>query len=128
MSYKNIVFELGEDGIATLTMNRPAKHNALNAETMSELESALAAVESDAGIRALLITGAGGKAFVAGADIGELAEADAVASSGLSLRGQRIFRRLELMGKPSLAAINGFALGGGLELAMACTLRVAADT
>ena len=128
MSFKNIVFEVAEDGIATLTMNRPAKRNALNAETLGELENALSRVETDTAIRALLITGAGDKAFVAGADIGELADADPVASSGLSLKGQRIFRRLELMTKPSVAAINGFALGGGLELAMACTLRVAAST
>ena len=128
MSYKNIVFELAEDGIATLTMNRPAKRNALNADTISELDHSLQRVESDAAIRALLLTGAGDKAFVAGADISELADADPMLAGTLSLRGQRVFRRLELMPKPSVAAINGFALGGGLELAMACTMRVAAST
>jgi enoyl-CoA hydratase len=125
MSYKNIVFEHAEDGIALLTMNRPAKLNALNAETMSELESAFEDFESDVLIKALIITGAGDKAFVAGADISELAAADGLASSSISARGQRIFRKLELITKPSVAAINGFALGGGLELAMACTMRVA---
>jgi len=125
MLYKNIVFEPADDGIATLTMNRPAKLNALNAETMSELDHVIARFESEPAIKALLITGAGEKAFVAGADISELAEIDGFASTLKSARGQRIFRRLELISKPSVAAINGFALGGGLELAMSCTMRVA---
>lgn len=125
MSFKNIVFEPAGDGIATLTMNRPAKLNALNAETMAELEQVIGRFESEAAIKALLITGAGEKAFVAGADISELATTDSVTAAVLSARGQRIFRRLELVSKPSIAAINGFALGGGLELAMSCTMRVA---
>jgi enoyl-CoA hydratase len=125
MSYKNIVFDVADDGIATLTMNRPAKLNALNGDTMGELSDAFGRFESEPEIRALIITGAGEKAFVAGADISELAEANSVAAASLSARGQRILRRLELTPKPSVAAINGFALGGGLELAMACTLRVA---
>jgi enoyl-CoA hydratase len=125
MSYKNIVFEVAEDGIATLTMNRPAKLNALNAETMGELDHVFGRFDSEASIKALIITGAGEKAFVAGADISELAETDTVTAGTLSLRGQRILRRLELVSKASLAAINGFALGGGLELAMSCTMRVA---
>jgi enoyl-CoA hydratase len=108
-------------------VNRPAKLNALNAETVGELDNAFGTVENDAAIRAIIVTGAGEKAFVAGADINEIAAADSVAAQQLSLRGQRIFRRLELMGKPSIAAVNGFALGGGLELAMACTIRVASD-
>jgi enoyl-CoA hydratase len=125
MSYKNIVFEAAEDGIALLTMNRPAKLNALNAETMGELEQAIARFESEPSIKALIVTGSGDKAFVAGADIGELAQADSLTASALSAKGQRIFRRLELVSKPSIAAVNGFALGGGLELAMSCTMRVA---
>ena len=126
MSYKNIVFEHLEDGIATITVNRPEKLNALNRETMGELETALEYVQNEPTIRGLIVTGAGEKAFVAGADIHELRELRAVEASRLSAVGQNVFRRLELMGKPSIAAINGFALGGGLELAMACTLRIAA--
>ena len=125
MSFKNIVFEAAEDGIAILTMNRPAKLNALNAETMRELEQVIERFESEPAIKALIITGAGEKAFVAGADISEIAATDALTAAIVSARGQRIFRRLELISKPSVAAINGFALGGGLELAMSCTMRVA---
>ena len=125
MSYSQILFDAGEDGIALITMNRPAKLNALNAETMRELDDALARVEAESALRALIITGAGEKAFVAGADIQELAVATPVESRAKSLKGQRILRRLETMPKPSVAAINGYALGGGLELAMCCTLRVA---
>lgn len=125
MSYKRLLFEASGDGIAVLTINRPEKLNALNAEVMGELEDAFARVEADPAIRGLVLTGAGDKAFVAGADIAELAAATPLESQQKSLRGQRILRRLELMPKPSVAAINGYALGGGLELAMCCTLRVA---
>ena len=125
MSYNRIVFEAGGDGIALITINRPDKLNALNAEVMTELDDAFARVETDAAIKGLIVTGAGEKAFVAGADIRELAVATPVESQRKSLRGQRILRRLETMGKPSIAALNGYALGGGLELAMCCTLRVA---
>jgi enoyl-CoA hydratase len=125
MPWRNLQFERGADGIAVIVMNRPAKLNALNADTIGELDAVLAEAESDTSIRALIITGSGEKAFVAGADISELAQSGPAASVQTALRGQRVFRRLELMGKPSIAAINGFALGGGLELAMACTLRVA---
>jgi enoyl-CoA hydratase len=128
MSYKNIVLEVADDGIATLTMNRPAKLNALNAETMGELDDAIGRFENEAAIRALIVTGSGEKAFVAGADISELAATDSLTAATLSARGQRIFRRLELTPKPSIAAINGFALGGGLELAMACSMRVASTS
>jgi len=116
---------LTDGGVATVTVSRPEKLNALNAGTMAELDHAFARCESDAGVRGLLLTGAGEKAFVAGADINELAILDPVQSIQTAQRGQRTLRRLELMGKPSIAAINGFALGGGLELAMACTMRVA---
>ena len=125
MSYKNIVFEHLEDGIATITISRPEKLNAMNRETMGELETAFEYVQYEPTIRGLIVTGAGEKAFVAGADIHELRELRAVEASRHSAVGQNVFRRLELMGKPSIAAINGFALGAGLELAMACTLRVA---
>jgi enoyl-CoA hydratase len=125
MSYNCIVLEVSGDGIAVLTMNRPAKLNALNAETMGELDDALARIETDSSIRGLIVTGAGEKAFVAGADIAELAAHSAIEAHATSLRGHRILRRLETMPKPSVAAINGFALGGGMELAMCCTIRVA---
>ncbi|MEO8127584.1 MAG: enoyl-CoA hydratase-related protein [Bryobacteraceae bacterium] len=125
MSYSQIAFDIAGDGIALLTVNRPQKLNALNAETFGELNDAFSRVETDASIRALIVTGAGEKAFVAGTDIQELAGACAEEAQRIALRGQRTFRRLELMNKPSIAAVNGFALGGGLELAMACTLRIA---
>jgi len=125
MSFNHIVFTVAEPPVAVITMNRPQKLNALNAATMADLDRAFTQVESDPEICGLIITGSGEKAFVAGADIQELADADPVKAQGLSLHGQRIFRKLETMGKPSVAAINGFALGGGLELALACTFRVA---
>jgi enoyl-CoA hydratase len=125
MSYKNIVFEHFEDGIATVRVSRPEKLNALDWDTMEELETAFAYVQNEPTVRGLIVTGSGEKAFVAGADIRELADIDATEASRRSARGQATFRRLELMRKPSVAAINGYALGAGLELAMACTLRVA---
>ena len=125
MAYSHITFALTDGGIALITVNRPEKLNALNAATMAELDDAFARCESDSTVRALIVTGAGEKAFVAGADINELAALDPVQSIATSRSGQRTLRRLELMHKPSVAAVNGFALGGGLELAMACTMRVA---
>lgn len=125
MSYSNIRFEPDSSGIATITVSRPDKLNALNRDTMTELHDAFARIEEDRATRALIITGAGEKAFIAGADINELAAMAPMEAHAASWRGQQILRRLETMRKPSVAAINGFALGGGLELAMACTLRVA---
>jgi enoyl-CoA hydratase len=127
MSYNLIVFEASEDGIALVTINRPDKLNALNAALLAELDDAFRRVESDSGIRGLILTGAGEKAFVAGADIRELSVGNAAEARAMAVKGQAVMRRLELMGKPSIAAINGFALGGGLELALCCTLRVAAE-
>lgn len=126
MSYVNIRFAADPDGIALVTIHRPEKLNALNRDTMGELADAIAQVENDPAMRALIVTGAGEKAFVAGADIKELAVLTPVEAQALSARGQATFRRLEQMPKPSVAAVNGFALGGGLELAMSCTIRVAA--
>ncbi len=126
MPYCHINFETGEDGISVLTVARPEKLNALNAATMSDLETAFQSFETNPTARGLLLTGAGEKAFVAGADIGELDGLQAYAASRLSSHGQRIFHLLESSRKPSVAALNGWALGAGLELAMACTLRVAA--
>ncbi|MCX6620474.1 MAG: enoyl-CoA hydratase-related protein [Acidobacteria bacterium] len=128
MAYSFILFNIGDDGIAVVTVNRPQKLNALNAGVIAELDDAIGQVETDGAIRGLILTGAGEKAFVAGADIGELAALSPVQAQTASARGQGVFRRLESLPKPTLAAINGFALGGGLELAMSCTLRVASET
>ncbi len=125
MSYSNIRFESDDDGIALLTVNRPEKLNALNRDTMAELADAFTRARETAAIRALIVTGAGEKAFVAGADINELAVLSPIEARALALRGQAIFRALETLPKPTVAAINGFALGGGLELAMSCAIRVA---
>jgi len=125
MSYGNIRFQAENDGVATVTLNRPDKLNALNRDTMGELADAFSHVRDDAAIRGLIVTGAGEKAFVAGADIKELAVLSPLEAQALSQRGQAIFRTLETMQKPSVAAVNGFALGGGLELAMSCTMRIA---
>jgi len=127
MSYSHILLERAGGAVAMLTVNRPQRLNVLDRQTITELEDALAEVENDAGMRGLLLTGAGERAFVSGADIQELAQATPLECRNLSLRGQRVFRRLETMGKPSVAAINGFALGGGLELALAATIRVASE-
>ena len=125
MSFSHILFESSDDGIALVTVNRPDKLNALNSATVMELEEAFARVREDAATRALIITGSGERAFVAGADINELAVLNPVEAQIYAARGQRILRDLETMRKPSVAAVNGFALGGGLELAMACTVRFA---
>ena len=125
MSYSHILFEIGEDGIAQVTVNRPEKRNALNTAVVLELEDAFRRVREEQSVRALIVTGAGEKAFVAGADINELAVLSPVEAQTYAMRGQRIFGMLETMPKPTVAAVNGFALGGGLELAMACMVRFA---
>jgi enoyl-CoA hydratase len=125
MSYSHILFERTDDAIALLTINRPQKLNALNRAVIEELDQAFREVAESPGIKGLIITGAGEKAFIAGADISEFSATAPVEMRQLSARGQAVFRRLETMGKPSIAAVNGFALGGGLELAMSCTLRIA---
>jgi enoyl-CoA hydratase len=125
MSFQFLSFEPDAEGIALLTINRPEKLNALNQKVISELGEAFRTVWEDAAIKAVIVTGAGEKAFVAGADIGELAALDAVEAERLSRRGQEIFRNLETLRKPSIAAVNGFALGGGLELALCCSIRIA---
>jgi enoyl-CoA hydratase len=127
MSYSHILFEKAADGIGTIAINRPEKRNALSAAVVAELDDAFARVQREKEVRALIVTGAGEKAFIAGADIQELAQMQPAEAREMSLAGQRVLRRLETMGKPSVAAINGFALGGGLELAMACTVRIAAE-
>jgi enoyl-CoA hydratase len=116
------------DNIATLTFNRPDVMNALNRETMGELEAVVAQVKNDPGAKVLILTGAGEKAFVAGADIKMLAEQNPASARELARYGQRVLRELETMGKPAIAAVNGFALGGGCEVAQACTIRYASET
>jgi enoyl-CoA hydratase len=115
------------EAIALLTVNRPQKLNAMNYETMAELDRVFSHLEGDETVRAVIVTGEGEKAFIAGADIQELARETATTGHRTALRGQSIFRRIETLGKPVIAAINGFCLGGGLELALSCHVRVAAE-
>jgi enoyl-CoA hydratase len=124
MDYQFLQLEV-TDGSALLTVNRPDKLNALNAATVAELERAFRELRERADVRGVIVTGAGEKAFVAGADIGELARMGPLDGVAVSRRGQDAFRFLECMPKPVIAALNGFALGGGLELALACHLRLA---
>ena len=127
MSYETLLVE--RDGhVATVTVNRPKVLNALNHQTLSELGAAFDELKADGSVRGLIVTGAGDKAFVAGADINELAQMKALDAKDVAFFGQQVFARLEHMGKPSIACINGFALGGGFELALACTLRTASTT
>ncbi|MDQ3426500.1 MAG: enoyl-CoA hydratase-related protein, partial [Gemmatimonadota bacterium] len=119
MTYSTLLFDLS-DGVALVTVNRPEKLNALNATVIAELGQAVSRIETDAEVRGVVLTGAGAKAFVAGADIAELAEQGPIEGKARALEGQAVFRRLERCGKPVIAAVNGFALGGGCELAMAC--------
>jgi enoyl-CoA hydratase len=116
------------DRLARLTINRPEKLNALDRATMQEIDRAVAAAGEDPEVGALILTGAGDKAFVAGADINELARQTPLEGALYARAGQAVLTRLERLGKPSIAAINGYALGGGLELALACTLRIASET
>ncbi len=125
--YSTLLFELS-DGIARVTVNRPDKLNALNAAVIAELAQAAERIETDPAVRGVVLTGAGTKAFVAGADISELAGQGPFDGKARSLAGQQMMRRLERCGKPVIAAVNGFALGGGCELAMACHLRVASES
>jgi enoyl-CoA hydratase len=127
MAYENLLFEV-KDQIGYLTFNRPKVLNALNRKTVEELGDCLTRARDDKAVRVLILTGAGEKAFIAGADINELALRTPVDGKEFSLFGQEILHQLETMGKPSIAAINGFALGGGCELALACTMRIASKS
>jgi len=127
MAYENLLYEK-KDKIGYITFNRPKVLNALNRKTMEELGHLLSQAREDAEVRVLILTGTGEKAFVAGADINELAQRNAVDGKEFSIFGQGVLHQLETLGKPSLAAINGFALGGGCELALACTIRLASKT
>src|SRR5690606_9438312 len=114
-------------GIATVTVSRPKALNALNAETLGELLACFEGLEADPSTRAVILTGAGEKAFVAGADIAEMQGLDAMAARSFSLLGHAAMNAIEHLAKPVIAAVNGFALGGGCELAMACDIRLAGD-
>jgi len=124
---ENLLLERA-DGVAVLTVNRPKVLNALNTPTLEELRRTILAFKVDDGVRAIVLTGAGEKSFIAGADINELAVLSPTQGREHALRGQHVIDLIEHLGKPVIAAINGYALGGGCELAMACTLRLAADT
>jgi enoyl-CoA hydratase len=124
--YQTLLASL-ENGIYTITINRPDKLNALNKDVFTDLNKALDEIESNAEIKSVIITGAGPKAFVAGADISEFGGLNKEQAMALAKRGQDIFARIENSGKPIVAAVNGFALGGGCELAMACHFRIASE-
>lgn len=127
MPLTHVLFEIDESGIALITINRPEKRNALSQAVLADIAEAVRRVESESAIRGAIVTGAGEKAFIAGADIAEIAASSPIETAALSQRGQELFRRIERSPKPIVAAINGFALGGGLELAMACTIRFASE-
>ena len=126
MAYETLLVERS-DVYAVVTLNRPKVMNALNRALFAELDDAFTALAAESGVRAVILTGSGEKAFAAGADISELASLSAAEGQQLARRGQAVFRGIETCGKPVIAAINGFALGGGCELAMACTIRIASD-
>ncbi len=126
MNFQNLLIDT-QQAVRTITINRPDKLNALDRLTIGELRVAFEEAGEDAGVRVVVITGAGPKAFIAGADISELAQLNGVQALAFSRYGQVLMTRIERLGKPVIARINGFALGGGMELAMACHLRIASD-
>ena len=126
MSFETLLYEI-DDGIAVITVNRPDKLNALNALVVHELSHAFRQAHSDDAVKGVVLTGAGEKSFVAGADIQQFPDLDALEGYRFALRGQAVFNRIEEMPKPVVAAVNGYALGGGCELALACHLRLASD-
>ena len=126
-AFENILYDKA-DGVAVLTVNRPRSLNALSHATLVEIDAAIVEAGADDTVRGVIVTGAGEKAFVAGADISELGKLSPLQAEAYSAQGQAVMSRIESLGKPVIAAVNGFALGGGCELAMACTLRVAAES
>jgi len=127
MTFENILLDK-KNSIAYVTVNRPKVLNALNMATMEELRTAFTDIKNDSSIRVAVLTGSGEKAFIAGADIGELSKHDAMSGKEYTHKGQSVLDLIENLGKPVIACINGFALGGGCELAMACTMRLASQT
>jgi enoyl-CoA hydratase len=127
VSYQNLLIDR-DAAVATITVNRPKVLNALNTQTLDELRRAILELTHDESVRAVIVTGAGEKSFIAGADINELAVLTPAGGREHAVAGQHVFDLIEHIGKPVIAAINGYALGGGCELAMACTIRIAADT
>jgi enoyl-CoA hydratase len=127
MPFDNLLVQR-ESGVAVLTIQRPQRLNALDAATLDDIRQAVLDFQQDESIRCVIVTGGGDKAFVAGADVNEIARDTPDGALQRALRGQRVFDLIEQLGKPVIAAVNGVALGGGCELAMACTLRIAADT
>src|SRR5580700_1637436 len=125
-SFENIAYEV-KGSTAYITMNRPKVMNALNRKTVEELNAAFHAAKEDAAVKGIILTGSGDKAFIAGADIAELSAIDGAQASKFSEKGQETLSFIETLGKPVIAAVNGFALGGGCETAMACTIRIAAE-
>lgn len=126
MSYENIL-RADDDGITTVSVHRPDKLNALNNQTIGELQHCFDALAADESVKAVILTGSGEKAFVAGADIGELANQNSLSARPLAMKGQRLMSTIEATPKPVVAAINGFAFGGGCEMALACHFRYASD-
>jgi enoyl-CoA hydratase len=126
MSYENVRTEQ-KDGVLTITIDRPKVLNALNAQTITELGRAFDEARDDESIRCVILTGGGEKAFVAGADINELSQMTPLTGKAVAERGQRILSKIERLPKPVIAAINGFALGGGCEIALACHIRIASE-
>jgi enoyl-CoA hydratase len=126
MPYTNLLYEV-QDGAALVTVNRPEKLNPLDIDTINALEACFQDIAADTAVKAVILTGAGEKAFVAGADINQLAGLTGIAGRDWGLRGQQVFSKIQNLAKPVVAAINGYALGGGLELAMACHIRVASE-
>ena len=126
-TFETLLYECDDDGECTVRINRPEKLNALNAQVIDDLDACFAAIADDDSVRGVILTGSGEKSFVAGADIARFTELDAESGYRFALRGQAVFNRIEQLKKPVIAAVNGYALGGGCELAMACHLRVASD-
>jgi enoyl-CoA hydratase len=126
MNYQNILLEI-KNKIAVITINRPDKLNALNGKTIDELNDVVNVIKNNPDVFVVIITGSGEKAFVAGADISELNKLDVLSAKEFSEKGNRVFRAIETLDKPVIAAVNGFALGGGCELALACHIRIASE-
>lgn len=124
---QHLTIETGDDRIAVLTINRPDKLNALNSEVLDEIDEAFSHLKQNGAVKAVIVTGAGDKAFAAGADIKELSHLDSESGKKVSQKGQDIFNKIENFPKPVIAVVNGYALGGGAELAMACHLRIATE-